>query len=76
MIIQKSHRYGYDHALRNCGIRFIEVETIAHYEQAFNERTVMAHFFNAGGSKISRIRRWDLTWTVPCVSAAYYFGKF
>jgi L-seryl-tRNA(Ser) seleniumtransferase len=54
VIVQKSHRYGYDHALRNCGIRFVEVETIEQYEQAFNERTVMAHFFNAGGGKISR----------------------
>src|SRR5947208_12411449 len=24
VIVQKSHRYGYDHALRNCGIRFVE----------------------------------------------------
>jgi len=54
VIVQRSHRYGYDHALRNCGIRFIEVETIEQYEQAFNERTVMAHFFNAGVGKIGR----------------------
>ena len=27
VIVQKTHRYGYDHALRNCGIRFVEVET-------------------------------------------------
>ena len=54
VIVQKSHRYGYDHALRNCGIRFVEVETIEQYEQAFNDRTVMAHFFNAGGGNISR----------------------
>ena len=27
VIIQKSHRFGYDHAVRNCGIRFVEVET-------------------------------------------------
>ncbi|PWT82010.1 MAG: selenocysteine synthase [Acidobacteria bacterium] len=54
VIIQKSHRYGYDHALRNCGIRFVEVETLEQYEQAFNDRTVMAHFFNAGAGKISR----------------------
>ncbi len=53
-IVQKSHRYGYDHALRNCGIRFVEVETLEQYEQAFTERTVMAHFFNAGPGKISR----------------------
>lgn len=54
VIVQKSHRYGYDHALRNCGIRFVEVETIEEYENAFNQRTVMAHFFNAGTGKISR----------------------
>src|SRR6266568_5807077 len=54
VIVQKTHRYGYDHALRNCGIRFVEVETLEQYEQAFTERTVMAHFFNAGAGKISR----------------------
>src|SRR5215470_16091126 len=54
VIIQKAHRYGYDHALRNCGIRFVEVETFEEYERAFNDRTVMAHFFNAGAGKISR----------------------
>jgi L-seryl-tRNA(Ser) seleniumtransferase len=47
VIVQKAHRYDYDHALRNCGIRFVEVETIADYEAAFNDRTVMAHFYNA-----------------------------
>src|SRR5580704_14125391 len=54
VIVQKGHRYGYDHALRNCGILFAEVETLEQYEQAFTERTVMAHFFNAGTGKISR----------------------
>ena len=54
VIVQKSHRYGYDHALRNCGIRFVEVETLEQYEQAFTERTAMTHFFNAGAGKISR----------------------
>jgi len=54
VIVQKGHRYGYDHALRNCGILFVEVETLEQYEQAFTERTVMAHFFNAGTGKISR----------------------
>ena len=53
-ILQKSHRYGYDHAIRNCGVRFVEVETLDQYEQAFNERTVMAHYFNAGEEHISR----------------------
>ena len=52
VIVQKAHRYGYDHALRNCGIRFVEVESPDDYEKAFTDRTVMAHFFNAaeGGS--------------------------
>ena len=47
VLVQKAHRYGYDHALRNCGIRFVEVDTLQQYEKAFNERTVMTHFFNA-----------------------------
>ena len=55
VIVQKAHRYGYDHALRNCGVRFVEVETIPEYEAAFNDRTVLAHFFNAAeGGQISR----------------------
>ena len=47
VIVQKSHRYDYDHALLNCGIRFVAVETLRDYEKAFTDRTVMAHFFNA-----------------------------
>jgi L-seryl-tRNA(Ser) seleniumtransferase len=41
VIVQKTHRYEYDHALRNCGIRFVEVETLAEYDAAFN-RTLAA----------------------------------
>lgn len=47
VIIQKGHRYGYDQAIRCCGIRFVEVESIEQYEAAFNEKTVMAMFYNA-----------------------------
>jgi L-seryl-tRNA(Ser) seleniumtransferase len=55
VIVQKAHRYDYDHAIRNCGARFVEVETLAQYESAFNDRTVMAHFFNAAeGGAIGR----------------------
>src|SRR2546423_6394889 len=46
VIIQKSHRYGYDHAVRNCGIRYVEIETVDDLVRAINERTVMMHFFN------------------------------
>jgi L-seryl-tRNA(Ser) seleniumtransferase len=55
VIVQKTHRYGYDHALKNCGIRFVEVETLDDYQRAFTDRTVMAHFYNAAdGGQISR----------------------
>lgn len=45
VIIQKSHRYGYDHAVRNCGIKMIEVETVEELTRAINERTASLHFF-------------------------------
>ncbi len=54
VIVQKSHRYEYDHAMRNCGIKVIEVETMEQYENAFTEKTVMTNFFNAVEAPISR----------------------
>ncbi len=55
VVIQKAHRYSYDHAIENCGARFVEVESLDDYKKAFTDRTVMAHFFNAGeGGQISR----------------------
>jgi L-seryl-tRNA(Ser) seleniumtransferase len=46
VLIQKSHRYGYDHAVRACGIRMVEVETSQELEKAVNARTAMMLFFN------------------------------
>ena len=46
VIIQKSHRYGYDRAVRNCGTRFVEVESREELEDAINDRTVMMLFYN------------------------------
>ena len=55
VIIQKAHRYSYDHAIENCGTDFVEVESLDDYQEAFSERTVMAHFFNAAeGGQIGR----------------------
>jgi L-seryl-tRNA(Ser) seleniumtransferase len=54
VIIQKAHHCDYDHAIRNAGVRFVDVETLEDYERAFTGRTAMAHFFNAGEGKISR----------------------
>ena len=47
VIIKKSHRYGYDHAIRNCGIQFVEVVTKEELERAIGPNTVMMLFFNA-----------------------------
>jgi L-seryl-tRNA(Ser) seleniumtransferase len=57
----------------NCGIRFVEVETLSDYETAFTSHTVMAHFFNA--AEQGQISRED--WiriahkhSVPCFNDA------
>ena len=47
VIIQKSHRFGYDHAVRNCGVRLVEIETREDLERAVNENTAMMLFYNA-----------------------------
>lgn len=44
VIIQRSHRHDFDHAIRNVGIRFVEVETREELEQAFSQNTAMMHF--------------------------------
>lgn len=55
VIVQKAHHYDYDHAIRDCGARFVNVETLDEYERAFTDRTVMTQFFNAAeGGHISR----------------------
>jgi len=46
VIIQKSHRVGYDHAIRNCGVKMIEVETLKELEAAISEKTAMMWFYN------------------------------
>jgi len=46
VIIQKGHRIGYDHAIRNTGITLIEVETREELEKAVNENTAMMAFIN------------------------------
>ena len=46
VIIQKSHRFGYDHAVRNCGVRLIEVETRDELERAVTPQTAMMLFYN------------------------------
>ena len=47
VIIQKAHRFGYDHAVRNCGVRLVEVETADELDRAVNDKTAMMLFYNA-----------------------------
>lgn len=55
VVVQKAHRYDYDHALRNCGIRFVDVETLQEYDSAINKNTAMCFFYNAADAgNISR----------------------
>ncbi len=51
VIIQKSHRNGYDHAVRNAGTQLVEVETRQELERAVNHRTAMMFFLNGAGKK-------------------------
>lgn len=46
VIVQTSHRNGYDHAIRNAGVQLIEVETTQALERAVSHRTAMLAFFN------------------------------
>ncbi len=47
VIIQKKHRIVYDHAIRNCGVKLVEVETRKELEKAINKNTAMLWFLNA-----------------------------
>lgn len=46
VIIQKSHRFPYDHMVRNCGVRLIEVETREELKRAIRPATAMMLFLN------------------------------
>lgn len=46
VIIQKTHRFPYDHMVRNCGIRMVEVETRNELFAALNPKTAMLLFLN------------------------------
>lgn len=54
VLIQKAHRYGYEHAVRNCGVKLIDVETAEDVDRAVNPKTVMMLFFN-GNEPLGKI---------------------
>ena len=46
VIIQKSHRYAFDHQIRQTGVKLIEIETRDELVAAINARTAAMHFTN------------------------------
>ena len=44
VIIQRGHHYSYNHAVRNCGVRLVEVETVDDVERAISDKTAMLYF--------------------------------
>lgn len=48
VIVQRAHRYGYDHAIFLCGARVTEVVTLDDYKRACDAgNAIMTNFFNA-----------------------------
>ena len=48
VIVQRAHRYGYDHAIFLCGARITEVVTLDDYKRACaSGNAIMTNFFNA-----------------------------
>ncbi|PYT77477.1 MAG: selenocysteine synthase [Acidobacteria bacterium] len=59
VIIQKSHRNGFDHQLRATGVKLIEVETREDVKRAINSQTAMMHFSNfANASGQIKVDEW------------------
>lgn len=46
VLVQKTHRFPYDHSVRGVGVNLIEVETSEEVEQRANPRTAMMLYFN------------------------------
>jgi L-seryl-tRNA(Ser) seleniumtransferase len=51
VLVQRTHRVGYDHAIRNAGVTIIEVQTREELEHAINERTAMLFFLNSADAQ-------------------------
>jgi L-seryl-tRNA(Ser) seleniumtransferase len=50
VIVQKAHRFGYEHAVRNCGVTLVEVETPEDANRAITDKTAMMLFYNNNNS--------------------------
>ena len=46
VLFVKEHRFGYDHAIRNVGVKVVEAESASELRGAINERTAMLFYLN------------------------------
>jgi L-seryl-tRNA(Ser) seleniumtransferase len=51
VLLQKTHRVGYDHAIRNAGVRLIEVETAEELEKRIGPQSAMLFFLNSSDNQ-------------------------
>lgn len=51
VLMQKAHRFGYDRAIRNTGVKIVEFETAAEAERLAGPQTAMMLYFNDASSK-------------------------
>jgi len=74
VIIQKSHRNGFDHQLRSTGVKLIEIETVADLRKALNSKTAMMHFSNfanaTGQIKVDEWVKLSKEYKIPCFNDA------
>src|SRR6266481_1372903 len=74
VIIQKSHRNGFDHQLRSTGVKLIEIETVEDLRNAVNPKTAMMHFSNfanaAGQIKVDEWVKLGKELKIPCFNDA------
>ncbi len=59
-VVQKTHRYGYDHAVRTCGVKMVEIETAEDFARVASQgQAALALFFNDADPRGQiKIRDW------------------
>jgi uncharacterized pyridoxal phosphate-dependent enzyme len=74
VIIQKSHRNGFDHQLRATGVKLVEIETRDELRKAVNPKTAMMHFSNfanaAGQIKVDEWVKLAKEYKIPAFNDA------
>ncbi|MGH9437651.1 MAG: aminotransferase class V-fold PLP-dependent enzyme [Terriglobia bacterium] len=74
VIIQKSHRYPFDHQIRATGVKLVEIETLDDLREAVNPRTAAMHFTNlfnpVGQIKVDQWVKLSNQYKLPCFNDA------